>query len=85
MQAIMKPVDCTTRHGKKGSVRPVRIRYDDQGETVTINVDNIVSFNEVTGKERKLIYLCLSIINGMIRQFELMYDINKTTWYLYRM
>lgn len=85
MQTIMKPIDCTTRHGKKGSIRPMRIRYDDQGEQVVINVDKIVSFEELkTGKERKLVFRCRSVVGDVVRNYELMFDMVGLGWFLYR-
>ena len=61
---------------------PIKIRY---GEHI-IDIQQII-FTELDKRCGNLMFLyrCQSNINGCLRPFELKYEIDTYTWYLYKM
>lgn len=85
MVTINKPIECTVSHNPKGVIRPRRVRYDDQGEDVTFNVDAILSVEQLSvDKQPRQIYRCRSLIHGAAKTYELMFLPVEARWYLYK-
>lgn len=77
----MRPVDAIARFVGTGTPRPVRFRLP--AEDVTVNVDRIVCQSEDRrAGNRIIVYCCESSIRGVMRRYELKYEVATCRWYL---
>lgn len=87
MKLLGKPVDAMVvfRAGS-GNPRPYKFKVEENGEMVTIFVDQVLHSEKtkVCGAEN-ILYLCQSTINGTERRFELKYYCSRCEWQLYKM
>lgn len=87
MQTVMTPVESIVYHDQRGQMVPKRIKYVDSSATeeVTINIDRAVLTGKLGSRnDLRLVYRCRSIVNDVIRNYELLYDVTNTRWFLYR-
>lgn len=71
---------------ENGFLTPIRFQIkDDQKQYVTIKVDNICErAEEKLAGNRMLVYKCQSQIEGVLKLFELKYEVSNCKWYLYK-
>ncbi|MCL2548984.1 MAG: hypothetical protein FWE76_07470 [Symbiobacteriaceae bacterium] len=82
----MKPIRIVTRSSVGGDITPLRFQMEGENETLhTVLVEKILKCEEVkiTGS-RYLLYLCRSLVDDRMRQFELGMDLLSCRWYLTR-
>ena len=85
MKVIMKPIETIVTHSKEGIIRPEKYRIMEDGETIVVRIDKILTRSE--GKSdgiRELIFGCQGVINGYMKNFELKYKLPACQWFLYR-
>jgi len=91
----MKSVDMVTEFhitkDKSGSnqvyVKPIRFRVarDISEEYMTIRIDKIICIDEEGFKDdRRLVYTCESILEGIMRRYILKFYLQSTKWMLYK-
>ena len=86
MKVVAKPVDMVTWFSKDGSLHPIRFRLQVEDESYkVINVDRIVhkSIEKLAGNDM-IVYRCQSEINGVVKPFELKYEIRTCKWMLFK-
>ncbi|HHV63607.1 MAG TPA: hypothetical protein GXX46_00800 [Peptococcaceae bacterium] len=86
MKVYMQPIESIVWFTKEGIPHPIRFRIQAEDQTYrVIKVSRIITRQEekVAGN-RMLIFRCQSEINGLLRVFELKYEINTCKWYLYK-
>ena len=87
MKLLAKPVDAMVVFNSEGrDPRPYKFKIEEDGELVTIKVDQVISSHKtkVCGAEN-ILYECQSTINGKLRRFELKYFCSRCVWQLYKM
>lgn len=86
MKVVAKPVDMVVWFTREGAPKPIRFRLEtDNGESVTIAIDRIFHKDlEKLAGNNMLLYRCEGCINGVIRQFEVKYELNTCRWILFR-
>ena len=80
------PVDVISVCNADGSIRPLRLRLEDEcRQILRMNVDEVLDTREIThvGAEAT-IYVCRAVLWDKPWTFELKYSIRKHTWTLYR-
>jgi hypothetical protein len=86
MKILMKPVEMIAVHAKEGGLRPYRFRYLEGEGHVTIQVKRVVTTTrEKINGRHTLVFRCESVIRGMMRPYELKYDVEAMQWYLYKL
>jgi hypothetical protein len=86
MKILMKPIEAITTHSKEGIIRPKRYRIMEDGETIVVRIDKILTRSEDNyAGYRELIFGCRGVINGYMKNFELKYRVPACQWFLYRM
>ncbi|KUO71306.1 MAG: hypothetical protein APF81_01700 [Desulfosporosinus sp. BRH_c37] len=81
MKVVMKPIDMIAWFTKDGVLTPVRYKIEDN----VIKVDQVTSKSEEKlAGNRMIIYRCQSEINGVLRLFELKYELQTCKWFLYK-
>ncbi|MCT4687917.1 MULTISPECIES: hypothetical protein [Vallitalea] len=86
MKTIVKPIEMKSVTDVNGTIRPLRFRITDQEERLhTVNVLSIYSVEQsrIAG-EKKRIYTCEIQIRDKVRICELRYNLDTTTWELYK-
>ncbi|KUO75745.1 MAG: hypothetical protein APF81_17870 [Desulfosporosinus sp. BRH_c37] len=82
MKVLMKPIDMIAWFTKHGVPNPIRFRIDDQ----VIKVQQVTSKSEEKlAGNRMIIFRCQSEINGVLRAFELKYELQTCKWFLFKM
>ena len=84
-----KCVECIAKCDGKGSLEPMRIRFEDTEGKHVINVDKIIekeikkTFSSMNRSEgRAFHFKCESVVEGLMVPFKLMFDNNSCKWYL---
>jgi len=81
----MKPIEAITTHSKEGIIRPERYRTMEDGETIVVRIDKILTRSEDKYAGcHELIFGCQAVINGYMKNFELKYRVPMCKWFLYR-
>lgn len=81
MKVVAAPVDMLAWSDYKGSMHPIRFKYENK----MINVDRIVSqeLNRFAGNNM-LVFTCQSYIDGEDKIFELRYEVRTCKWILFK-
>ncbi|MBM7871695.1 hypothetical protein JOC70_003205 [Clostridium pascui] len=86
MRIIAKPIEVVSYTNDKGDVRPLRFRMQMEDETIkVIKVDKvIVKETEKLAGNIMLVFKCQSLINDVLKLFEIKYDLKTCRWMLYK-
>ena len=78
----MKPIEMIAWFDLVGVPRPIRFRVD--GEVCIVQQVSSISEEKLAGNRMK-IYRCQSEIDGLLKPFELKFELNTCKWFLFRM
>jgi hypothetical protein len=85
MKVIMQPVEMVARFSENGIPRPVKCKATFEDVPVVINIDQILlKTEEKLAGNRMIIFRCQSVIDGLLKVFELKYELNTCKWFLYK-
>jgi len=82
----MKPIESIAWFTREGIPHPIKYRIITEDKTFqTVKVARIICRTEekIAGN-RMFIYRCEGEINGLLKIFELKYEINTCKWYVYK-
>ncbi|MGE4273789.1 MAG: hypothetical protein ACRKFN_08815 [Desulfitobacterium sp.] len=86
MKVIMQPIEMVARFNEQGIPRPVKFKARFEGVPVVISIDKIIlKTEEKLAGNRMIIFRCQSVINGLLKVFELKYELNTCKWFLAKM
>ncbi|GAB6171976.1 hypothetical protein JCM15765_14540 [Paradesulfitobacterium aromaticivorans] len=83
----MKPVEMIALFDKEGKPWPLKYKIQewDEGEIV-VKVDRVITrTEEKLAGNRMIIFSCQSEVDGVLRPFELKFEVQTCKWYLWRM
>ncbi|NMA69970.1 MAG: hypothetical protein GX958_11210 [Desulfitobacterium sp.] len=85
MKVVMQPIEMVARFTEEGLPRPVKFKVQFEGDSVVIVIDRILLRKEekIAGNPM-LVFRCQSVINNLLRIFELKYELNTCKWFLYK-
>ncbi|OLN33144.1 hypothetical protein [Desulfosporosinus metallidurans] len=85
MKVLMKPIEMVARFSQDGTPRPVKYMVTFEGESVVIRIDKILfKTEEKLAGNRMILFRCQSEINGILKLFELKYELNTCRWFLFK-
>jgi hypothetical protein len=86
VKIVAKEVEMVAVFDKQGIPKPLRFKIDDDDGLYVVKVDQVVSTESIrpAGMEA-LVFRCQSVINGIEKQYELVYRIKPHRWELYKM
>ncbi|KGK84208.1 MULTISPECIES: hypothetical protein [unclassified Clostridium] len=86
MRIIAKPIEVVSYTNDKGDIRPLRFRLQMEDETIkVIKVDKvIVKETEKLAGNIMLVFKCQSLIDDVMKLFEIKYDLKTCRWMLYK-
>lgn len=90
MVTINKPIEMIVQFDATGIPTPKKFKlYNEDGQAAIINIDKIVQIDRARSKSPEkqnfYIYQCKSEVEDTLFEFEIKYEFENTTWYLYRM
>ena len=86
MKVLMQPVEMVARFSQEGSPHPVKYKVTFEGEPIVITIDKVLlKTEEKLAGNRMLLFRCQSLVNGLLKVFELKYELNTCKWFLYKM
>jgi len=80
MKLIAAPIEMVAWFDQDGKLHPVRFRH----EGVVVQVQHVVHTEKLLGN-RMLIYRCQSEVRGVLKVFELKYEVQTCKWLLWKM
>ncbi|KUO65582.1 MAG: hypothetical protein APF84_14775 [Gracilibacter sp. BRH_c7a] len=86
MKIYMQPIESMVWFNREGIPHPLRYRIlteDDAYKTIKINHVLFREEEKVAGN-RMLLFRCQGEINGVLKVFELKYELSTCRWYLYK-
>lgn len=86
MKIIARPIEVVSYTSNKGDVRPLRFRLQMEDETIkVIKVDKvIVKETEKLAGNIMFVFKCQSLIDDVMKLFEIKYDLKTCRWMLYK-
>lgn len=86
MKVYMQPIESIVWFTRDGIPHPLRYRILSEDETYQIvKVGRVITRTEekIAGNPM-LVFRCEGEINGMLKQFELKYELHSCRWFLYK-
>jgi hypothetical protein len=86
MKVLSLPIEMVSYTDKKGSMRPIRFRLqiDDQSMQV-IKIDKVILKEiEKFAGNIMVVYQCQSLIENVIKLFEIKYELSTCKWILFK-
>ncbi|HBV85167.1 MAG TPA: hypothetical protein DEF42_00490 [Desulfosporosinus sp.] len=86
MKILMKPIEMIAWFTLEGIPNPIRYKMTStDASNVVVKVDRVVTRSEEKlAGNRMIIFRCQSEINGLLRLYELKYELSTCKWYLYK-
>lgn len=86
MKVLALPIEMVSYTDKKGSIRPTRFRMQiDDESTQVIKIDKvIVKETEKLAGNVMIVYQCQSLIENVIKLFEIKYELKTCKWILFK-
>ncbi len=86
MRILMQPIEMIAWFTLAGTPNPIRYKMTSNDTTsVVIKVDKVVTRSEEKlAGNRMLIFRCQSEVNGILKLYELKYELSTCKWYLYK-
>ncbi len=81
MVAKWTSVDAITYFGRDGVIKPLKVRLQENGETIVLKIDKILSVEKMyTVGYTSYIYECNAIIFNNIKTFKIRFISDKNLW-----
>ncbi len=86
MKVISKPIEVVSYTDSNGNIQPLRFRLQKEDEArQVIKIDKvIVKETEKLAGNIMLVFKCQSLINNIVKPFEIKYDLRTCRWMLYK-
>ena len=86
MRILMQPIEMIAWFTQEGTPNPLRYKLiSDDAASVVIKVDRVVTRSEEKlAGNRMILFRCQSEVNGLLKLYELKYELNTCKWYLYK-
>jgi len=82
----MQPIEMIAWFTQEGTPNPIRYKItSSDSSNIVVKVDRVVTRSEekIAGN-RMLIFRCQSEMNGLLKLYELKYELSTCKWYLYK-
>ena len=86
MKVVAKPIEVISYTDNKGDLKPLRIRIQNEDETLkVIRVDKVITNEtEKLAGNYMLVFKCQSLIDNTSRLFEIKYELQTCKWILFK-
>lgn len=82
----MQPIEMIAWFTQEGTPNPIRYKItSSDSSNIVVKVDRVVTRSEekIAGN-RMFIFRCQSEMNGLLKLYELKYELSTCKWYLYK-
>jgi len=86
MKVVALPIEMVSYTDNKGSIKPIRFRMQVDDEPMqVIKIDKVIikEIEKIAGNIM-IVYKCQSLIDGVIKLFEIKYEIATCRWILFK-
>jgi len=86
MRILMQPIEMIAWFTIEGIPNPIRYKLtSDDASSIVVKIDRIVTRSEEKlAGNRMFIFRCQSEVDGLLKLFELKYELSTCKWYLYK-
>lgn len=86
MKVVMKPIDMIAAFDHEGNLQPIRYRIKQEVDSyITIKIDKIlVRREEKWAGNKMLLFTCQSDFHGILKIYEIKYEIQTCKWFLFK-
>ncbi len=87
MKRIMRKIDIITWFDHEGNITPIKFKIIDENaeEAVIIKVDRIIHrTKERFAGNTMIVFECQSMIDDVLKRYQIKYEIEKQRWFLYK-
>ncbi|MCB8816034.1 hypothetical protein [Desulfosporosinus shakirovi] len=86
MKILMQPIEMIAWFTLEGSPNPIRYKMTSaDASNAVVKVDRILTRSEEKlAGNRMIIFRCQSELNGLLKLYELKYELNTCKWFLYK-
>jgi len=82
MRILMKSIEVLAHYEENGTPHPIRFTIDGKD----IRIEKVISMTEEKlAGNKMLIFKCQSEIDGVLKPFELKFELGTCKWYLWKM
>lgn len=87
MKVLAVPIEVVSYTDSKGVIKPIRFRMQIEDELMqVIKIDKIiVKETEKLAGNIMIVYKCQSVINNVVRLFEIKYELASCKWILFKL
>jgi len=86
MKILNKPIDMISYHTATGEVKPIKFKLQEANEVQTVKIDYIIDQVRERYLGKPLIrYICVSVIDGISKRYELLFYPETIQWVLYKL
>lgn len=84
MKVVAKPIDVVAWFDKDG-IHPTKFRIENKEGKVVIKIGRIIKKDmEKLAGNLMLVFTCESEINGLVKPYEIKYELNTMKWILFK-
>jgi hypothetical protein len=86
MKVIAKAIEVISYTDNKGELRPLRFRLEMEDESVkVIKIDKVIAKEtEKLAGNYMMVFKCQSLIDNVVRLFEIKYEMQTCKWMLFK-
>lgn len=87
VRLLMQPIEMIAWFTQEGIPNPIRYKLSSgDAASIVVKVGRVVTRSEEKlAGNRMLIFRCQSEINGLLKLYELKYELNTCKWYLHKL
>ncbi|HBW36315.1 hypothetical protein [Desulfosporosinus sp. BICA1-9] len=86
MKILMQPIEMIAWFTQEGTPNPIHYKLTSvDAASIVVKVDRVVTRSEekIAGN-RMILFRCQSEMNGLLKPYELKYELNTCKWFLYK-
>lgn len=85
MKVVARPITVYSWTDPQGKIHPEKLKLEDKDEIKELNIDKVVTITkEKLAGNPMLVFSCQSVMRGVLRPYELKYELNTCKWMLYK-
>ena len=87
MKCVMREIQVIAWFGDEGNITPLKLKLPAEGESeeVAIKIDQVVHKTmERFAGNTMIVFECQSMINDVLRRYQVKYEVEKQKWFLYK-
>jgi hypothetical protein len=85
MKVVARPIIVYSWTDTKGVIHPEKLKLEENSVVKELNIDKVVTITkEKLAGNPMLVFSCRSEIRGVVRPYELKYELNTCKWMLFK-